>query len=580
VKLRHIILWGILFSVMAAGCGKREPVIARVGHEKVTVEEFKNYFLNRFRTEDNAMRQPYQMREKLLRELATDLALYQEAIANGYDKRPQAKDQVEQIARRTALDELYRAEILNKVISDKAARDFYDKGSEEVKIRHLLLKASDMDTARSDTAKILARIDSIKKAISGGLSFKAAAVMFSEDATSAADSGNLDWIQWGRMVDEFQQAAWKAASGKVVGPVRTMYGYHLILVEEKRPVEGRKPFEEIKEQVKAQLREAEGQKLNDAARQYVADLRKAKKLEYNEANLEVFRKRVMDPAVSQAQELGPMFTSEQKALVAATYKGGKITLADLIEKIGSNAARVNWNEKTAVTDLTNAIVEPQFLKEIAESKGLYRKALRSPEAEAEKRRAVTAIFEKEEITDKVQPTETDERRYYESHLSSYIQPETRTVREIFIKDDTLKAARVRDRARKGDDFAKLTLKFNEKESTKDVNGKLGPFDEQHFGLIGKYAFKLQNIGDVSDVLAVGKNYSIIQLLEIQPSRTKAFEEARVDVKKQVRQSMTDERRKVLEETALKRFKIELDTKALAEIWPVPQKPEDKVARQP
>jgi parvulin-like peptidyl-prolyl isomerase len=565
---------------LIAGCGPREQTVARVGREKITTQDFKEECLRRFRTEENLQRQPYHVREKVLRDMAVSLAMFQEGRAQEIDKRQQVVDQVDQIARRQALDLLYQTQVVDKVISEAALRKTYDMGNHEIKARHILLKTSTVDTALSDTAKVFARSDSIKRAIAAGLDFKAAAVRFSEDATSAADSGDLGWFQWGRMVDEFQQAAWKTEPGKIAGPVHTMFGYHLILVEEKRPVAGRRSYDEMKEQIKSQLREAEGQKLNETARAYVENLRKSRKLIYNEANLDVFRKRVLDPSVSQTQSLGPVFTAEQKALVAATHKSGQVTLDDLIQKVGNNAARVNWNDPQSTLDLVHAVVEPKFLQEDAEAKGLYRQALRSPAAEAERQRAVTALLEKEEITDKVQPTGDDERRFYELHLASFIQPEMRTVREIFFKEDSVKAARVRQRALRGENFARLALQFNEKESTKPDTGRLGPFEERLFGLIGKTAFGLKNVGEISGVLRVGKSFSVIQLLEISPSRTKSLEEAQADVKRQTRQTMTDERRAALEETLLKKFKLDFDAKILAALWPMPEKPEDKIARQP
>ena len=580
MKLRPIILWGILGIALIAGCGPREPVVARAGREKITTQDFKAECLRRFRSEDNAQRQPYPMREKVLREMASEHAMYQEGCARGIDKRPQVTDQVDQIARRQALDMLYQTQVVDKILTEAAVRKAYDMGGQEVKARHILLKTSPADSALSDTAKILARLDSIKRAIAAGLDFKTAAVMFSEDATSAADSGDVGWFPWGQMVEEFQQAAWKTEPGKMVGPVRTLYGYHLILVEQKRPVSGRRSYEEMKEQLKSQLRDAESQKLNETARAYVEQLRKSRKLEYNRENLDVFRKRVLDPTVSQTQVLGPIFTAEQKALVVATYRGGKVTLDSLIQKVGNNASRVNWNDPESVTDLVHAIVEPKFLQEDAEAKGFYRKTLRSPAAEAERRRAVTGLLEKEEITDKVQPTEADERRFYETHLSSFVQPEMRTVREIFFKEDSLKAVRVRERALRGEDFTRLALRFNEKESTQPDTGRLGPFEERLFGLIGRTAFALKNVGEISGVLRIGKSFSVIQLLAVLPSRTKTYEEAQTDVKRQTRQTMTEERRKALQEAALNKFKLEFDAKILAAVWPLPEKPEDKISRQP
>ena len=49
---------------------------------------------------------------------------------------------------------------------------------------------------------------------------------------SSARGGELGWFGKGQMVPEFEQAAFNAEVGKVVGPVKTQFGFHLILVDE------------------------------------------------------------------------------------------------------------------------------------------------------------------------------------------------------------------------------------------------------------------------------------------------------------------------------------------------------------
>jgi parvulin-like peptidyl-prolyl isomerase len=578
---KHVIIMLALVAFALAGCAKREPVVARVAREKITAAEFKDGFVQRFRGEDNAKHRSYQDRERFVNEMALDLAKYQEGTARGILKRPEVADQLKQLAQRKALDHLYQAKVVDAVITDAAVRDYYDKSEEEVHARHILLRTTPMDTVKKDSVQVKVRIDSIKKAIDQGLSFKAAAAMFSEDATSAADSGDLGWFGWGRMVDEFQQAAWSAKIGEVVGPVRTSYGYHLIVVEEKRRVQNRQPFEQAKEQIKNQLREVESGKLMETARAYVENLRKKNGLTYNETNSELFRKKLADPTTARQQTLGPAFTEEPKKLVVATYKGGQVTIQDLIEKVGNNAYRVEWTDTAAVKDLIHSIVEPKFLDKDAEQQGLLARAAKDPAVLSETKQLVIRTLEKEEITDKVKPTDQDERNYYDAHLSSFIQPEMRTIREIFIKGDSLKAARVRAKAVKGENFTKLATRYNEKESTKADTGRLGPFEQRQFGLLGKTAFLMKTVGEVSDVVPVGENYSVVQLIQILPSRTKTFEEARADVKRQCRTAQTDEAQRALDQMLLKKYKVQIDAQQLAAVWPIEEKKkEDKLARQP
>lgn len=563
---------GLAALLSLAGCGKREDVVATVGREKITMEEYREALMQKFRSEENIQRKGPEEREQVLREIAINDAKYQLALDRKIDQRPEIKQEIETLAKRKALDFLFQEEVVNAVLTEAKMREFYDRSGEELRARHILLKTTPVDTSALDTLKVKARIDSIKNAIEKGLDFKVAAKMFSEDATSAADSGNLDWFPWGRMVNEFQQAAWKAKPGEMVGPVRTQFGYHLIRVEEKRDVENRPPYEEQKERIKNQLREAEGQRMNDMAREFLNKLREKRGLKYNEETLTMFRQRAADPTVTKTAPLDPVFTEEQKKLVVATYDKGQVSVQDLIEKLGANASRVPWDDPQSTRDLVNAIVEPKFLEVEAEKQGFVKKAMGDPELVQQKRQAVVRILEKEEVTDKVNPTEDDERNWYQSHLQNHIQAEQRTVREIFIKEDSAKAALARSKALKGDNFVKLTLKYNEKESTKADTGRLGPFEQKRFGLIGNAAFQLQRMGDISEIVKSGKNFSVIQLLDIIPSRTKSFEEARAQVTRELRMAKTEEAQKALEAMVLEKYPLKVKKGQLARAYPMMEQP--------
>jgi parvulin-like peptidyl-prolyl isomerase len=233
---------------------------------------------------------------------------------------------------------------------------------------------------------------------------------------------------------------------------------------------------------------------------------------------------------------------------------------------------VQWDVPQAAKDLVNAIVEPKLLEDEGERLGLVKKAMNDKEVGQQKRQTVMRLLEKEEVSDKINPKEEDERAYYQNHLQNYIQPEQRTVREIFVKEDSAKVASLRARALKGENFKKLALKYNEKESTKVDTGRLGPFEQKRFGLIGNAAFQLPKIGDVSDVIANGKNYSVVQLMDIVPSRTKSFDEARAQASREYRMAKTDEAQKALEAMLLEKYRLKIQDDKLSRAYPMMEPP--------
>ncbi|RQV97724.1 hypothetical protein EH220_04485, partial [bacterium] len=465
----------LLAVIIIAGCGGQKDIVAKVGRETISLDEFKTTYLERNRTEENVLRQPFNDRKEFIHEMAVNLAKFQEGLSRGYDKDPDLVKNLDEIANRLALDMLYAAKVTDAVITEQKLRDHYDHMDREYRARHILLRLQPGDTTAGAEAQVRARIDSIKTLIENGMDFGEAAVKFSEDATSAADSGNLDWFPWGRMVGDFQEAIWNAKVGDLLGPVQTPYGYHLIKVTDMREVPDRPAFEDAKNDLKAQMRNLEGEALSNTAKEYVENLKASYDLEYNEETLKVLLDRMKDPTVPKGQELAPLFTAEQKELVAAAYRGDKVSLNDLLDKIGKNAHRVDWNDQQVVYDLVNSIVEPKLLSIVAEKEGFVKKAKQDERYINEMRTAVVRRLEVEEITNKVNPTEEEERAYYESHLDNFILPENRTIREIFIKEDSTKAARIHKRAQDGENFLQLALRYNEKESTKADTGRIGPF---------------------------------------------------------------------------------------------------------
>ncbi len=74
-----------------------------------------------------------------------------------------------------------------------------------------------------------AECESLKKQIEGGADFAEMAKKHSK-CPSSRDGGSLGEFGPGQMVPEFDKVVFSAEVGKVQGPVKTQFGYHLIEV--------------------------------------------------------------------------------------------------------------------------------------------------------------------------------------------------------------------------------------------------------------------------------------------------------------------------------------------------------------
>jgi len=151
-------------------------------------------------------------------------------------------------------------------VSEDEVRLFYDEQvarepdlyatPEQRRARHILV-AIDDDT---DEAAAEARAQALLDRVNSGESFAEVAREASDDTGSATLGGDLDWVEPGMMVGPFDEALFSMTDGEVRGPVRTPFGFHVILLEETREGDTR-DFEEARAQLEQDLRNARAEDL-------------------------------------------------------------------------------------------------------------------------------------------------------------------------------------------------------------------------------------------------------------------------------------------------------------------------------
>ena len=113
-----------------------------------------------------------------------------------------------------------------------------------------------------------AKATELKTLLDGGADFAELAKANSTDTGSGANGGDLGWFGKGMMVKPFEDAVLTAEIGKVVGPVKSDFGYHLILVKETRPV-AQPTLDDLREELASEIEgkviEGEVTKLTAAA---------------------------------------------------------------------------------------------------------------------------------------------------------------------------------------------------------------------------------------------------------------------------------------------------------------------------
>lgn len=203
-----------------------------------------------------------ELRTRVKQEMVNRLVAVQAAEKAGIDKQPDVKQEIA-LARQSILVRALMADHLKEnPITDKQVQAEYNdikkqqEGTKEYKLRHILVK--DQKTAED----LIAQIKSKK------IDFAAAAKKDSLDPGSGKNGGELGWGPVTNYVPEFAQAVESLKKGEITDkPVKTQFGWHIIQVEDTRPVEF-PALEEVKPKIEEMLQQ-------QALAQYQQELIKA-----------------------------------------------------------------------------------------------------------------------------------------------------------------------------------------------------------------------------------------------------------------------------------------------------------------
>jgi peptidyl-prolyl cis-trans isomerase C len=210
-----------------------------------------------------------ELRKGIIDKLAMQTLIAEEAVKKGLDKSAEVLDQID-LTRQSILANAYVQDLLkNSAASEEALKAEYEKikatiSGTEYKARHILVEKE------GEAKEIIAKL---KK---DPASFAKLAMDKSKDTGSKASGGELGWFDLSRMVPEFGAAVSKLDKGAITqAPVKTQYGYHVIQVEDSKPIEA-PPFEEVKPQLAQHLQQQSVKKQMD-------DLKAKAKIEIVEA---------------------------------------------------------------------------------------------------------------------------------------------------------------------------------------------------------------------------------------------------------------------------------------------------------
>ena len=217
-------------------------ILAAVGGQSITEAEVEQ-FLSALGPRGDAYRSP-EGKAAILEELINRKLFLMEAQRNLFEAEAAFKAQLKQAKESLLVNYAIEKAISGARVKEEEIVAFYEAnkdkmgGGDTVNASHILVETEE------EANRIL---DEIK----GGLAFEEAAKKYSS-CPSKEQGGNLGDFGRGQMVPEFEQAAFAMEVGEISAPVKTQFGYHLILLIGKKVGEPT-PLSEVRDRIEAEL---------------------------------------------------------------------------------------------------------------------------------------------------------------------------------------------------------------------------------------------------------------------------------------------------------------------------------------
>ncbi|MCR1935673.1 peptidylprolyl isomerase [Clostridium tepidum] len=235
-------------------------VVAIVNGKEITNEDVDNTILT-FPKERQTYLNTEKGRKDLIKQMIDFELAYDYAKEMKFDETEDFKKQLEATKKQLLIQVAVSSVLARATVSEEEIKKYYEDNKEEFRTQELI-------TARHILVDSIDEANNIYEEIKNGLDFSEAAEKYSK-CPSKAQGGSLGTFTKGQMVPEFEKAAFEAKVNEVTKSIKTQFGYHLILVDNKRE-SMIKPFDEVKAMINNKLIQ---EKQNEQYNKFTQDLR-------------------------------------------------------------------------------------------------------------------------------------------------------------------------------------------------------------------------------------------------------------------------------------------------------------------
>lgn len=436
-------------------------------------------------------------------------------------------------------------------VDDKKA----NQGS--IKVAHLMLAVPySADETKQNTAK--EKVYQIYDSIIKGANFSTMVKKYSDDMGTKQKGGELPYFEIGRMVPEFEKAAFAIKKIEDYSkPVRTNYGWHIIKLLDLKPIESFDKVEKyIKDRVAKDMRAGKGRK------NLIAKLKKEYNFKENRDNITIFYKLIEKE--KQNISCKPIETL-QKTLFTLLNDNIKYKQIDFCKYLSDNKKYYPQNITTSAL-VNNAYEKYKENKIIAFEKTQLEKKYPEFKYLLQEYHDGILLFNlsDQEVWSKATNDTLGIEKFYKQHKNNYLWGK-RTLSTIYTfnnKKYLPKIEKLAEKiAKKNKNINKEIEKFKTKINKKDTNFELKAVQNKYLQGDNQWIDKLKKTKGLSNPIEENGNIKLIYINGEVPPEPKLINEVRGLIIADYQNELEKNWIKKLKQ----KYKVEINEKVLKEI---------------
>ncbi len=559
----------ILTTTSFIHCGKKqEDVVVKVGSLSITSKDVVDLLKRKYPNKDNFIDLDIARKKELLEPLIVTKLRVNAAYDLNLEENEELQKKLANHRLRLIGGRYYERLIIDEIVSSEEVDKSLDRQGVEIKATHILIGHKLARRAMNRTKEeALNLANEIVEKLINGADFDTMVERYSNDPSAKKNKGDLGYFTWGRMLSEFQEAAWKLKIGEISDPVLTLYGYHIIRLDDRRPIPDYQPNRSPENlyRIKQMIVKTYGDSAKNTWMRHYKGLEEKYNYSVNEEAItsvsELLKEKIKNEKITPES-----FSPEQRDIIFSEWQGGSITLGDVINRyekkfptvMGSMRDAKNIRKEIERLSMNSLILLDAESYDISEEEFVVEQTRIFIERELDR------IVEEDQVMGKITVEEAEELDYYQKNPQKFSKGKEIEIWEIFVNDKA-EADKLVKQAKQGYNFEELAKKYSKDSRFKSKGGYLGYKTQNSRGTVSRKAHEIGPGGKIGGPVKYRRGWSVIKTGDSHEESVRPFSEVKKRANDLVKYQKVEERRAQWLDSLRDDYSVNIDEEKLKNI---------------